>query len=145
MRKLFQDDFKQSKIPCRGKLKILLSGEVMGGREGTYDRSGQPCPTHRVKSPPENQSSRGQDLFTWDHDGEMTLLTKRPRSESRRQVYEMLLCQFFLGAVWKKTGSLCSFYSLQIEEGGWSFQDRTMGYTKKSCQSEQQQYSTVPR
>ena len=59
MRKLFQDDFKQSKIPCRGKLKILLSGEVMGSREGTYDRSGQPRPTRRVKSPPENQSSRG--------------------------------------------------------------------------------------
>lgn len=56
MRKLYQDDFKQSKITCKGKLKILLSGEVMGGREGTYDRSGQPHPTRRVKSPPENHS-----------------------------------------------------------------------------------------
>lgn len=56
MRKLFQDDFKQSKISCRGKLKILFSGEVMGGQEGTYDRSGQPHPMHRVKSLPENHS-----------------------------------------------------------------------------------------
>lgn len=56
MRKLFQDDFKQSRISCSRKLKIFLSGEVMGGQEGTYDRSGQPRPTHRVKSLPENHS-----------------------------------------------------------------------------------------
>ena len=32
----------------------------------------------------------------------MTVLTKCTRNESRHQVYEVLLHQFFLGAVWKK-------------------------------------------